>query len=708
MSPKVRSEVELEIAHILFLDTVGYSKLLINEQRDLQEQLNRIVRSTDCFRTAEAAGKLIRLPTGDGMALVFADDIEAPLRCALEISRALRAHPHLPIRMGIHSGPVSRVADVNDRMNIAGAGVNIAQQVMSFGDAGHILLSKRVADDLAPYRHWQPYLHDLGQCEIKHGAKLNLVSLHTGEAGNAEIPARLKQLRRNDPVDATTTKKRRAFGVRLGVAAVILGVGLAFLIRMMFRPEIDRSIAVLPFRDFSPAKDQEYFTDGIAEQISNSLAKIHGLFVVARTSAFAFKNRNEDVRDIGRRLHVSHMLEGSVNRSKGRIRVDAQLIDVSNGFQMWSESYDSGDSDLFSLQKDVAQKVASALQVELHLADVKQLANPATNDPEAYDFYLRGLYLLNKRTVDGLQKARALFEQAIQRDSRFALGHAGLADAYLLLGGYGAIPTEVAARAASPEISATLAIDDNLAEGHVSRAMLLNDFEWNWSAAETEYRRAIELNPNSATAHHWYALNLAQLGRFDDALEQIAAAQKQDPLAPIVRAAKAKILCMAHRYKEAVDQARKGLELETDFAPSFFVLTQAYSLNGEHPAAIESAKKYAQLTNGSAADLELAYAFAAAGNKKESEEIVREVSAGSVAVAPYDMATICSAWRDNAAALRWLGKAIERRAQEVVWIRVDPRLDIIRSEPRFGELLKYVTPVSEDGADSKKLVVRIR
>ncbi len=297
---------------------------------------------------------------------------------------------------------------------------------------------------------------------------------------------------------------------------IIIGVLLAVIAFLAFQhygpPRLSgKSIAVLPFVDLSREKDQEYFSDGISEQIINSLSKIHGLFVCARTSAFVFKNKYEDVREVGRVLHVMHVLEGSVSRGVGRVRVDARLIDVTNGYQLWSETYNSGEEDFMSLQNDLAQKVASALQVELHLSESKQLSKPPTYDPEAYDLYLRGRFFLNKRMAESIEKARALFEQAVTKDPRFALGHSGIADSYILLGEYGAISAAEASTRAWPEASAAIAIDDHLAAGYISRAMLLTDFEWNWPAAEADFRKALELDPNSAAARHWYAFHSRKL-----------------------------------------------------------------------------------------------------------------------------------------------------------------------------------------------------
>jgi adenylate cyclase len=681
-------ELKLEIAHILTIDVVAYSTLLINEQSHLIKELNRAVRETPCFRKAESEGQLLRLPTGDGMVLVFQSDVEAPLQCAREISAALKNHPEIRLRMGIHSGPVSNVQDVNDRMNVAGAGIDTAQRVMDCGDAGHILLSRRVAEDLVPFPRWNCYLHDLGECEVKHGRKISLVNFHGETFGN---PARPEKLKCQPPPGPLLSGQRKlliaAVAIVLVVAAAIAGW------RILRSPPPNRSIAVLPFADVSPAKDQEYFSDGITEQIINSLAKVRGLFVVARTSSFAFKNRNQDVREVGQRLHVNHVLEGSVSHGAGKFRVDVRLVDVSNGYQVWSQNFDSSDKDVLSLQSDIAQKVAAALQFQLGIHEIKQIAKQPTYDPEAYDFYLHGRYLLNKRTPTSVRGALALFRQAVAKDPRFALGHAGLADSYIQLGKIGVLSGEEASARAWPEVSATIALDDQLAEGYVSRGILLTDFDWNWPAAETDFQKALELDPGSASAHHWYARHLAEIGRSDEALREIASAQKLDPLSPMIRVTKAKILLAARRPEQAIDPCRKALEMEPGFASAYQLLGRAYTQVGEHSKAIEAAKKFVELSGGTGwAKLELAYAYARAGDRAETNRIVTEVTTGTSQFSPYDMAAICSAERDIPGALAWLEKAIKQRTVDVIWIRVDPRLDNVRPEGAFKRILAHLSP----------------
>ena len=323
MSTSSSSDVKFEIGHVLFIDIVGYSKLLINEQSEQLQKLKEIVRGTEQVRLAEAEGKLLRLPTGDGGALVFRNSPEAPVLCAMEISKALQNHPGLRVRMGIHSGPVNEVTDLNEQANIAGAGINMAQRVMDCGDAGHILISKRVADDLDQYPQWRSILHDLGECEVKHGVRLHLFNLWNETFGDTSLPIKLSAQRAEK-----------------------------------------NSVAVLPFVDLSESKNQEYLCDGMSEELIHALAKIPGLRVAARTSAFSFKEKRLGITEIAQQLGVSNVIEGSLRRSGNRIRVTAQLINAQTGFHLWSDTIEREIRDVFELEDEITQAIVDALKVK--------------------------------------------------------------------------------------------------------------------------------------------------------------------------------------------------------------------------------------------------------------------------------------------------------------------------------------------------------
>src|SRR5437016_453661 len=354
-------DLPLEIAHLLLIDVAGYSKLLVNEQIELLQELNQIVRGTESFRAAEASGKLIRVPTGDGVALLFFRSPEEPVRCALEISKTLQDHPHIQVRMGVHSGPVNRVPDVNDKTNIAGAGINVAQRVLDCGDAGHILLSKHVAEDLAQYRHWQPYLHDLGECEVKHGLRLHLFNLCKENLGNPEVPEKLRRRRRwtqgSDIVRPVSLRRRpRSLLVLASVVAALAMVvsSLTFFQRVSLRmtrsisPEgtgskgtvliPEKSIAILPFENLSGDKANAYFADGIHDEILMRLSKIADLKVISRPSTQHNKSVSENLTQIAQQLGVAHILEGRVQKSGDAVRVNVQLIRAANDSQLWADT----------------------------------------------------------------------------------------------------------------------------------------------------------------------------------------------------------------------------------------------------------------------------------------------------------------------------------------------------------------------------------
>src|SRR5439155_992245 len=379
---------QLEIAHLLLIDIVGYSKLLVNEQIESVQELGRIVKSTECFRKAEASGKLIRVPTGDGMALLFFQNPEEPVRCALEISQKLKENANVHVRMGIHSGPVNQIRDVNDTLNVAGTGINVAQRVMDCGDAGHILLSKHVADDLAQYRHWRPYLQDLGECEVKHGLRLGIVNLYKDGLGNPNLPEKLKRRKRwkqsTDVIVRPVQAGRwpafvtTAFILSAIVAAITLAIyfGYGRLTRSGNAVTIfpEKSIAVLPFENRSAEKANAYFADGIQDEILTRLAKISDLKVISRTSTQHYKNTPENLREIAKQLGVAHIVEGSVQRSGDAVRVNVQLIEAANDTHLWADTFDRKLTDIFSVESDIAKAIADQLQAKLTGQEAQAIA----------------------------------------------------------------------------------------------------------------------------------------------------------------------------------------------------------------------------------------------------------------------------------------------------------------------------------------------
>src|SRR5947199_3607179 len=338
MSVEIKKEIQLEIAHVLFIDIVRYSKLSINDQHAAIEELNRIVRASEQFQKAEAASRLLKIPTGDGMALVFYTSPEAPTQCAIEIRRALKEHPRLQLRMGIHSGPVSGVVDANERANLAGAGINMAQRVMDCGDAGHILLSKHVAEDLEQDDRWQPLLHDLGACEVKHGVRVGVTNLYSDDVGNPQLPKKLRALQKH---------RRHVHWAEASIALLMLAAvagAFIFVLRKSTRSTLsvaEKSIAVLPFENLIADPQNAFFAEGVQDEILNNLAKIADLKVISRTSVMQYKTGvKRNLGEIANALGVAHVIEGTVQRTANRVRVSAQLIDARTDNHLWAEHYD--------------------------------------------------------------------------------------------------------------------------------------------------------------------------------------------------------------------------------------------------------------------------------------------------------------------------------------------------------------------------------
>ena len=455
METTTKSERELEIAHVLLIDIVGYSKLLVNGQIELLDRLNSIVRGTQHFRAAEREGKLIRIPTGDGMALLFLDRPDAPVQCALEISRALKEQPIMQLRMGVHSGAIKEVRDVNDQPNFAGAGINLAQRVIDCGDAGHILVSERVAEDLRSYEQWHSALQDLGECEVKHGVRVHLYNLCKDGVGNPAVPSKLRAQRRlmhrvRTRTDRWSGGSRARRGVVLAacwIAAglVVAGVWLVSPRRPSAPPLAAsdpfaaipfKSIAVLPFANLSEEKENVHFAVGVQDEILTALAKLPELKVISRTSVLAYAPETKrNLRDIALSLGVRHVLEGSVQRSGNRIRLHAQLIDAVTDAHVWADRFDRELTDVFAIQTPVAEQIAARLETTFSPQARAALANQRTTDLQAHDLYVRAKSLIDgaifsaRRKADLTEAARLLME-AVSRDATFAPAWYQLAHAH--------------------------------------------------------------------------------------------------------------------------------------------------------------------------------------------------------------------------------------------------------------------------------------
>jgi TolB-like protein/class 3 adenylate cyclase/predicted Zn-dependent protease len=526
MAADEKKEIQLEIGHVLFIDIVGYSTLSINEQHAAVDELTQIVRATDQFQKAEAADRLIKIPSGDGMALVFYTSPEAPVRCATQISRALKDHPQLRLRMGIHSGPVSGVVDVTGRTNLAGAGLNLAQRVMKCGDAGHILLSKHVAEDLNEYDEWRPLLHDLGTCEVKHGVHVAVVNLWSDDVGNRQLPQKFQALRKQR-VRVRWAEVAAALLLLAGVAAAFVFVSKKSARTTSTFPE--KSIAVLPFQNLSGDPNNAYFTEGIQEEILTRLSKIADLKVISRTSTQRYQSKPGNLAEIAKQLGVANILEGSIQKATDQVRVNVQLINAQTDSHLWAETYDRKLTDIFGVESEIAKGIAESLQAKLTGHEEQALAVKPTNNPEAYDAYLRGL-AFEARSIsatDALLKAIDFYERAVQLDPNFALAWARLsrADAYLDFHGDTAARHDAAkaalenAQKLEPNSSETL-----LALGYYQYCVLRD-----YGLAKTTFKQVSKILPGSSEVPLALGRVARRQGNWDENVAYFEQALALDP-----------------------------------------------------------------------------------------------------------------------------------------------------------------------------------
>jgi TolB-like protein/class 3 adenylate cyclase/Tfp pilus assembly protein PilF len=537
MAAEIKKEIELEIAHVLFTDIVGYSKLPVHQQRAVVERLNEIVRGTDEFQAAETAGRLIKIPTGDGITLVFYHSPEEPVECALEISRALKQHPELQLRMGIHSGPVSGVIDATGKANVAGAGINIAQRVMDCGDARHILLSKHVAEDLEEYPHWQPHLHELGECEVKHGVRVSVVNLHTEELGNPAVPEKLRAAR----VAAAARRKRAVFrSLSLGVASLLAVIAvIGFLLfrykRPLARGELrvpEKSIAVLPFENLSEDKTNAYFAEGIQDEITTRLSKIADLKVISRTSTQHYKSAPENLPEIAGQLGVAHILEGRVQKSGDGVRVNVQLIKAANESHLWAETFDRKLTDIFSVESEVAKAIADQLRAKLTGEEEQVIVAKPTDNPEAYDAYLRGLaYSLKGGTIPAnALGAQKYLREAVRLDPKFALGWALLS--YIDSLGYISTtlqPTVALREEARQAVETALTLQPNLGEAVWAKGYYHYACLKDYDTAVRYFEQARRFLPNSSRIPESLAYVERRRGQWERSESYFNEAERLDP-----------------------------------------------------------------------------------------------------------------------------------------------------------------------------------
>jgi TolB-like protein/DNA-binding winged helix-turn-helix (wHTH) protein/Flp pilus assembly protein TadD len=492
--------------------------------------------------------------------------------------------------------------------------------------------------------------------------------------------------------------KRRLWPARRVVVALALVLCLLIFFAWRFRsqaaaPSGIRSIAVLPLENLSGDASQNYFADGMTDELITDLAQISALRVISRTSVMVYKGARKPLPQIARELNVDAVVEGTVLRSGEQVRITAQLIEASTDKHLWSQSYEGELRDTLALQNRVASAIADQIRINLTPQEQAELKNVKVVNPEAYESYLKGRYFWNKRTADGLKAALAYFNQAIEEDPKYAQAYSGLADTYALLGDWQyavMAPKEALPKAKAAAIKA-LELDSTLGEAHSSLAVCLDGFDWDFDTAEKEFQRAIELSPGYATAHHWYAWHLSHTGRNKEAIAEMRKAEDLDPLSLIINTDLAELLVLTHYYDESIRQSHKTIEMDPNFALAHNQLGQAYFQKQMYEPAIAELEKSVQLSGGSPTCIaNLARAYAASGRRSEAEKLLSDLkkrSSPSASLASQ-IAIVYAALGDKDQAMNWLEKGYEERFNPGALLR--PGLDPLRSDPRFQNLIRRI------------------
>ena len=486
--------------------------------------------------------------------------------------------------------------------------------------------------------------------------------------------------------------------IGLVAALVTLLVAGSYLIgRRLWRPatppDSKMVLAVLPFENLSGNQEQEYFSDGLTEEMITELGRLRSrqLSVIARSAVMRYKRKTKNVAEIGRELSADYLLEGSLRREGQRVRISAQLIRASDQTHLWAESYDRDLVGILALQSEVARAVAGQIRLALSAEEETRLAGARPVAPEAHEAYLRGRFFWNKRTPEDLRKALGHFQQAIEKDPRFARAYAGLADAYVLLEDYADVSPKEAFPKAKVAAEKALEIDPGLAEAHASLAMVKFAYEWDWAGAEKGFQHAIDLSPSYATAHHWYALLLASLGRLDQALTEIRRAQRLDPFSPGLKSAEAwRVHAAARRYDVALEELRTALELDPNYHLTHNRRGLVCVLTGRYEEGIQELQRALPTASSPHLLADLGTAYALADRKAEARNVLKTLTdrASQTYVSPYRLALIHAALGEKEAAIKSLRQAFEERDIGMVQLKVEPRLDALRQDPRFRDLLR--------------------
>ncbi len=668
----------------MFTDMVGYSSLT---QRDEKLALRLLEEHRSIVRPLVTKHDGHEIKTiGDAFLVEFSSALAAT-SCAIEIQKTLfersESKPDeeaIRLRIGLHVGDV--VYKEND---VFGDGVNIASRIEPLAEPGGICLSEDVAR------------------QIQNKIDYSLVRLGKGELKNINLPVELYRIirpwekRRFDFLDRMmflfAQKKPRRIAIGLVLVAVIVAT---LLWRSSPAPRgllPTNRVAVLPFVNIGSDSHEEYFADGMTEELISTLSKIRDLNVIARTSVAKYAGVKLDIAEIGNALHVGSILEGSVRTSGDEARISVNLVDVQSQKTILTREYTRSIKDVFAIQSDIAQSVTNALSVELLSGEKESLDKKGTENSDAYRQYLLGRVHLSKRTGEEVVKAIQFFEQAVHKDTAFALAYAGLAECYTLAGnaGYGSLPRNQAIAAAKKFAGRAIALDESQAEAHASLAYVKFRIDWDWAGAEAEFKRALQLKPGYARAHEWYALFLSITGRFDESMKEMLRAQELDPLSASVSTGVGRVYHFEFKLDEAIGQFKKTLELDPDYAEAYFGLGMTYSVARRYDEAITAMKKAIQLSGNRLVMIAmLGYTQGLAGHKDETRKIIQELHEldRKSHISPYYFGILEIGLGRLEASYRYFEQAYKERDGIMIFLTADPIAEQCWNDPQFGTIAK--------------------
>lgn len=685
--PEEADEIfEPETAHVLVVGLIG------DAPAELMAKLDAAIGRSTRFRVAHAAGKLRRRQTDGRMTLLFFNsDPEAAMECAVETAIDLKTDSEIKVRFGIHSGPVERAVDPDDRPD--GASIDLARRIMNYGDAGHILLSKRAALELAPKPRWNTHLYEIGDAELKDGEKISLVNFYTDWAGNREEPSQLRRVR----AAAGRHEKLRSLGRKFALAAGSIAVlavaaGIYLYARNKLHvggqwtpPPPDKSIAVLPLVDLSPARDQEYLGDGISAELREMLGRVAGLRVIAETSSLACRGNNADAREIGRRLNVATVFTGSLQRDGDRIQVTTQLVNAQNGLQIHAETLDQDAQTVFMLPGELARSVVHALRIKT--GDVPRVEQNIS--AAAYEFLLQGLFFSNHRGEEDLRHSIELFQLALAKEPRLARAWSEIARAWISLGDSHVKPLDAYPRAENAAAKA-LALDDHDAEAHAYLGDARRVLAWDVNGEEAALKRALEINPNFVPAHVLMSKVQAALGHGDAQLEELAAAARLDPLSPAISSLQVSALVANDRLDHAFNAAKRTMEIDPNYIYFEPALALVYREQGKLKEALEIYERLEQTRQQPTAGLAITYARL--GRKDDARRVLNQLigRANQYYFPGEQIAAVYLALGDNDEVFRWIDRAIEERSPTLPEIAFAPEFRALRSDSRLAGVLSRI------------------